>query len=229
MYLKNVFKELHNLDEEFESFPRDIPDDVDDSEMYESGEEITDAEYAFANLVEEFLLDLIKDENLEESFKDSSKLNDHYLKHCLANNPEHISKRTNIYYDFNSIKEYENYEKEIRVKIKSDDSIILDSLLNIEDVIEGFRKLFEGSCTLIFSRECGFKSADNKYVSIAFNAFANEATTNYEDSNTVNYIVYEPKHTKTLFALDASYVENKFNNLVKKWNSKYNQPFKINR
>lgn len=50
--------------------------------------------------------------------------------------------------------------------------------------------------------------------------------TNYPD-NTINFLMYG-RYTKTLFPLDANYLQNKFNNLVIRWNIKYNQPFKIN-
>lgn len=99
----------------------------------------------------------------------------------------------------------------------------------MEEVIKGFHKLFEGSTTLAFTPLCGFVSTDGKAVSVVFHSFANKYTLNYEDGNTIDYLMYKSGHTKTLFPLDANYLENKFNNLVIKWNKKYNKPFTINR
>jgi len=63
-------------------------------------------------------------------------------------------------------------------------------------------------------------------VNILFNSYATDVTQNYL-GNIINFLMYG-RHTKTLFPIDADYLQNKFNNLVIRWNIKYNQPFKIN-
>ena len=75
---------------------------------------------------------------------------------------------------------------------------------------------------------CWFISNDGKSASIGFNSFANNNTKNYTKGNTIDYIMFDYRNTKTLFPLDASYLQNKFNILVVKWNTKYSTPFPIN-
>ena len=201
--------------------------EVDDSEMYEVDDPPTEAELAFAVELQELIEELYVGEELNEDFKDRSKLYDHFRRHCYAKDPTKKSKRASVYYDFKDISLYMERERYLQEVIKSSKSLLFTSLLVTDDIIKGFRKLFEGGGTsLVFSRDCGFISTDGKPVSILMHAYANNVTKNYRQ-NTVDFMMYS-KYTKTLFPIDANYLENKFNNLVTKWNTKYNLPFKIN-
>lgn len=205
--------------------------EVDDSEMYETTIEPTQAEEEFAKEIYKFIQDITKrDTTITENFANITKLTEHYNKHCIAGDNTKVSIRSNVFYDFNTLQDYKNYVEEIEDKanLKSDKLIRVDSLYNIQEIINAFRKLFEGNFTLTFSSLCGFISTDGKSVSIGFNAFANKYTENYTKGNTINYIMFDYRNTKTLFPLDANYLQNKFNLLVTKWNTKYNTPFQIN-
>lgn len=205
--------------------------EVDDSEMYETTIEPTQAEEEFAKEIYKFIQDITKrDTTITENFADITKLTEHYMKHCIAGDNSKKSIKTNVFYDFNNMKDYEDYVKEIETKANgmSKRLIRIDSLYNTQEVINAFRKLFEGNFTITFSSLCGFISNDGKSVSIGFNSFANNNTKNYTKGNTIDYIMFDYRKTKTLFSLDASYLQNKFNILVVKWNTKYNTPFQIN-
>lgn len=200
-------------------------DEVDDSEMYEEDEPPTEAEEAFAEELKNLIEDLFKEENLNEDFKNRNRLLDHYNRHCLANNRTRRSRRSSVYYDFRDAGLYMHYEQYVKDLHPSFD-MSHHSLLNAESIIKSFHKLFEGNKSLVFSPDCGFISNDHQPVFIKFHSWANEVTTNYA-SNTVDFMMYN-RYTKTLFPLDANYLENKFNNMVTHWNTKYNVPLKIN-
>lgn len=201
---------------------------VDDSEMYESIDVITLAEIDFANDLYDFISGLYSDEtDLKESFKNRDKLYDHYRCHCLGKNKDKTSKRASVYYDFKDISLYSESEKLLRKEIYSDKTLSIDSLYNTSEVIKAFHKLFEGSKTLIFSISCGFISNFSEPVNILFHSYANEVTKNY-NQNTLDFMMYN-RFTKAIFPIDANYLENKFNNLIIKWNVKYSEPIKINR
>ena len=214
-----------NTDEALQQLYEDAVD-VNEDEMYEKEAEITPGEIFFAYAFKELIEDIFEHEDLIENFSDNNKLKNHYHRHCLANDPRKISKRASVYYDFNNIGQYRQYERYMTSLIRDPATDSVNSLLDTKLVIKKFRKLFEGNKTLIFSISCGFTSNQKEPVNILFNSYATDVTQNYPD-NTINFLMYG-RHTKTLFPLDANYLQNKFNNLVIRWNIKYNQPFKIN-
>lgn len=223
-YIKDALNELDKL--EIERLYREAAE-VDDSEMYEIDDPPTEAEEEFARELKKMVEDLFKEEDLNESFKSRSRLLDHYNRHCLAKDRNKKSRRTAVYYDFKDVGLYMHYEKYVD-DLRAQQGMLHNSLLNTSDIIKSFHRLFEGNRVLIFSISCGFISnGDRQPVYIKLHSWANEVTTNYK-SNTIDFMMYDSKYTKTLFPLDANYLENKFNNLVTKWNNKYNVPFKIN-
>lgn len=199
---------------------------VNDDEMYEEEVKVTPDEIFFANGLKELMEDIFKCEDLTENFGDNDKLKNHYHRHCLAKDLRKVSKRASVYYDFNDVSQYRQHEKYLTSLIRDPSTHSIDSLLNTGSVIKAFRKLFEGNQTLIFSISCGFVSNQGEPVNILFNSYATDVTQNYP-GNTINFLIYS-RYTKTLFPIDANYLQNKFNNLVIRWNIKYNQPFKIN-
>lgn len=222
-FIKETQKDLDEL--ERERLIREAAE-VDDSEMYEVDDPPTEAERAFAEELKEMIEDLFKEEDLNESFKNRSRLLDHYNRHCIANDRSKRSRRSTVYYDFRDVGLYMHYEKYID-DLRAQYGMLHNSLLNVSDIIKSFHKLFEGNRTLIFSISCGFISTDHQPVYIKLHSWANEVTTNY-NSNTIDFMMYNERYTKTLFPLDANYLENKFNNLVTRWNTHYNIPFNIN-
>lgn len=200
--------------------------EVDDSEMYEIDDPPTEAELAFAVELQELIEELYVGEELNEDFKDRSKLYDHFRRHCYAKDPTKKSKRVSVYYDFKDISLYMEREKHFKHVIRSLDTLGIDTLVDVDKVLKCFHKLFEGDCSIVFSPTCGFISTTGESVGILLHAYANDVTKNY-GQNTIDFMMYE-HYTKTLFPIDANYLENKFNNLVTKWNTKYNSPFEIN-
>lgn len=106
--------------------------EVDDSEMYETTIEPTQAEEEFTKEIYRFIQDITKEDT------------------------------TIACYDFSKMKDYEDYVKEIETKTNgmSKRLIRIDSLYNIQEVINAFRKLFEGNFTITFSSLCGFHYVD---------------------------------------------------------------------
>lgn len=222
-FIKETQKDLDELEKE--RLIREAAE-VDDSEMYEVDDPPTEAEKAFAEELKEMIEDLFKKEDLNESFKNRSRLLDHYNRHCIASDRSKRSRRSNVYYDFRDVGLYMHYEQYIR-DLSSSHDMSQHSLLKVEDIIKAFSKLFEGNKSLLFFPECGFISTNNQPIYVKFHSWANEVTTNY-NSNTIDFMMYDGRYTKTLFPLDANYLENKFNNLVTRWNTQYNVPFNIN-
>lgn len=214
---------------------RDVNDEVkflyeaafqdDDSDMYPDEDELTDAQKDFVKMFQNFIKDLLKD-TLVESFKTDKSLKKHFHDHCKANGTETSSKSSALY-DFKDIKDYEAREDFL---FNTDTDFLVMSLTDVNSVIKAFRLLAEGDKTIVFNYSCGFVTTHTapQSAKILFHSFANDVTTNYFQ-NTVDFMIYNDLYTWSLFPLDLSYVENKFNNLVVKWNTKYNKPFKVNR
>lgn len=211
--MENIFEKLQRLSEE------DLAEiaEVDSSELDEFDEDdVYDPRGPeFEKLMFELFKELNSNIHLTEAFKNNEKLRIHYEDHCLANNPKHISSRNTVYYDFNNIHDYSQREIMLSNKALGGDGIGILSLQDVDYVMKAFRKLFEGNCTLLFSKMCGLTDADGNSVGIVLNSFATDATTNYLQ-NTVDYLVIKNNRTSTLFPLDINYLQNKFNNIVKK-------------
>ena len=196
---------LKILDEDWDDFndPDDLP--------------ITKEEYAFAEELSNFIQSLIDvDDEVSEDFVSEKCLYRHYDKHCLDGEANRQSTRSNVFYDFRDVNKYREYCD------KTTDDILrtkyqVYSLLDTESVYRCVRKLFEGSTSIKFEISCGFENESGS-VSIGVHSYANKATTNYLQ-NTLDFSVISRKNkTISMYPVDASYFETKFNNLISKYN-----------
>ena len=167
----------------------------------------------FAEDIKEFLEDLAK-EDVEENFKTATSEKYHFYKHCIGKSNKK-SNRQNVYYDFIKLNDFINYEALISKEMKN--SIYnIDSLYDNRNIIKLFRLLFEGNKAITFSKLCGL---DNN-ISIGLHSWANNSTTNY-DQNTIDICIFDKNNlTKTIYPVDANYLENKINNIIDKNYSK---------
>ena len=223
-----------------EGINNNLDEDVDDDFDYiDAAEIITKEEEEFAASIYNFLQEVVRqDDNynayVTEDFASETALNKHFNKHCIAKHIDRKSSRQTVFYDFKDNSGYKTLEKELRDGISSvsgkNSKIAIDSLYKTDDVIKGFHRLFEGGDTyLIFTPLCGFFVGESTFVTYCFRSFANKNTKNYKKGNTIDFIVIDGKNTNTLFPIDANYLENKFNNYIKKYNNKFKGEFIINR
>lgn len=196
-----------NIDEEYE-------DDLSELDPEEDDEIITEQDKVFEQAMFEFFTELSEENELKEEFKNTNALTLHYGNHCLANSDTKISTRNTVYYDFNNVNKYQAREHMI-VNMARESAIYIDSLVDTQSVLGAFRKLFEGNKTIVFSALCCITDKNKEIITITLHSFATDVTTNYPN-NTIDYMITRRGKTRTLFPLDAAYVENKFNNVVKR-------------
>lgn len=191
--------------------------DIDDFDVKEYDPNYKEGETdKFADAVLDLLVSLVdKDDlTLTEKFTSNKSLFTHFDYHCVgAINKK--STRTNVRYDFTKVQQYHKYERELNKEFRQPNVTIIDTLYDEKAVIKAFRKLFEGGKYLLFSSLCGFRNQLGK-VYIGLNSFANNVTTNYGKANTINVIVLtQTLETITMYPVDASYLETKFNHIIK--------------
>lgn len=194
-----------------------MPKDIDEFDVKEYDPNYKEGETdKFADAVLDLLVSLVdKDDlTLTEKFTSKKSLFTHFDYHCVgAINKK--STRTNVRYDFTKVQQYHKYERELNKEFRQPNVAIIDTLYDEKTVIKAFRKLFEGGKYLLFSSLCGFRNQLGK-VYIGLNSFANNVTTNYGRANTINVIVLtQTLETITLYPVDASYLETKFNHIIK--------------
>ena len=197
-----------NIDEDYEDPLSELDPEDDD-------EPITEEDKIFEQAMFEFFAELSEQEDLTEDFKNKDALKNHYLKHCLADNPNKVSNRYTVYYDFTNKSDYAARERSIMNNVNTQNAIFVLSLQDKDYVIECFHKLFEGNTTLVFTNMCGLRDNKGQSVSVIFNSFSTDVTTNYHQ-DTIDYMIVQNRSTKTMFPLDVTYVQNKFNNVVKR-------------
>lgn len=193
-------------------------DNCSELDYEEDDIEITEQDKAFEQEMFIFFNELNAAEGnvIKEEFSSNQKLKKHYEDHCLANDSNKQSKGpTTVYYDFNKVEDYSAHEQNIVNKARSHNAIYVDSLQDSKAVYKAFRKLFEGGQTIVFSRLCSLKDSNGDTITITLNSFATDVTTNYLH-NTIDYMITRSSKTRTLFPLDAHYVETKFNNVIKR-------------
>lgn len=206
LIFNNIFEELNNLDD----------DDFEDEDY----RDITESEKSFAqdifNLIQ---TEINKSDDLDEEFTSNKNLIKHFKKHCYAKDKSKQSTKTKIFYDFKDISQYIEYERKLHSEFfnAEGNTIIIGSLLETDEILKGFRKLFEGNYCLTFNIFCGFKNATGG-ISIAFHAFASNVTKNYKLGNTIDIAIISHNKTITLYPIDAYYLETKFNSIIKKYN-----------
>ena len=182
----------------------------------------------FASNIFNLIQDLIiKDDIITEKFISKNCLNAHYAKHCLAGNPNKKFTETSIYYDFNDPNRYRIYGEGVKDKIKNCNHEI-PSLYDTKLVNKYFRKLFEGNYQILFNTSCGFKNNSGNVI-IGLNAFSSNVTKNYSGGNTIDIMIANASFKIiSVYPVDAYYLESKFNNIIKKYNSTSGVKLKIN-
>lgn len=200
--IKQALSELENIDDDWTDYDED---------------NITEQEQEFANDIFDMIQSEVnKTNDLTEEFTGQRSANKHFDWHCLGTNTSRKSKRANVFYDFKDVSQYVEYEHKINNKMRTPD-ITVASLLDTELVLDAFEKLFEGNTCVLFSTPCGFKN-DSGPVMFGMHSFSSDVTKNYEE-NTIDFIILTPRYkTVTLYAVSGSYVETKFNNIIKKYN-----------
>ena len=167
-----------------------------------------------AEEIEEFIYSLIPRDVLEEKWTSNDNAYDHFSKHCISST-NRKSTKDNILYDFTDISEYEKYEKQLSKKIINTDNTI-SSLIDTETIFEELNNLLNKPTSILFFCSCGFKNSKGKFQ-VAFNSFANDVTKNY-NSDTVDFVILtKDNRTITMFPIDVSLVEDKFNSIIHKY------------
>ena len=207
--MKNLFQEFIN-----QGFIRD--EDMPKTFLRE--EEFAQEIY---NIFQEIINE---EESLVEEFTSNNSLNYHYNKHCLCGKADRISTKNNIYYDFNNVNDYKDYEK--YVANFADNTRLRINYLGDKKLIEKyFHKLFEGNQAVYLTNSCGFENKKGS-VSVIVHAFASDKTNNYQQENTVNFMVRGNAKTIAMFPVDAHYLQTKINNVIAKYSkNKYELNF----
>jgi hypothetical protein len=169
----------------------------------------------FANDIRDFIQDVIdKFSYISEEFTSDKNLRVHFSKHCVSDDAEKRSTRRRVYYDFTDKSQYLEYEKEISDKIRNTD-LIIDSFDEYETIMKYMRKLFEGNTTVTFSKMCGLSDNTGK-ISVSFISYSSDVTSNYSSNNTIDVCIKgRGNKTVTLYAVDANYLQNRLNNIIK--------------
>ena len=207
--MKNLFQEF--IDQGFirdEDMPKTFLGEREfEQEIYNIFQEIIDEE-----------------ERLTEEFTSNNSLKYHYKKYCLCGKTDRISTKSNIYYDFDNVNDYKDYEK--YVSNFADNTRLRINYLGDKKLIEKyFHKLFEGNQAVYLTNSCGFENKKGS-VSVIIHAFASDKTNNYQQGNTVNFMVRGNAKTVTMFPVDAHYLQTKLNNIITNYNeNKYELNF----
>ena len=193
---------------------------IEDEDMTE----ITPEEEAFAKEIYNIFQEIIdEEERLAEEFTSKNSLKNHYKKHCLCGRSDRISTKSNIYYDFDNINDYKDYENFVTSFIDNTDLRI--KYLGDDNINKYFHKLFEGNQAVYFTGFCDFRNS-NGLVTILVRAFASDKTQNYKNGNTVNFVILQRNKTVTMFPVDAHYLQTKINNVITKYSkNKYKLNF----
>lgn len=179
-------------------------------------EPITKSQEEFANELFDFLQELIDiEEQLTEEFVSKSTLNTHFYKHSLAGRDNKISSQQDIWYDFKYVNEYKKYEDVISQQVIKT-KYMIPSLLDNKLIERYMHKLFEGGKSVLFTTMCGFTNKTGN-VMIGIYAYSTDVTTNYKTANTVTLVILTPTgKTISMYPVDATYLETKLNNIIKK-------------
>lgn len=177
---------------------------------------ITQKELQFEKELHDFLQSFIdKEELLKEEFISKNVAQQHYKKHCLCGIPTRKSTKHNIYYDFDNIGKYKNYEDKIN-KLVTETILTINYLGNTNIINKYFHKLFTGNQCIYFTTSCGFTN-NRGAVNIGIHAFSTGVTTNYSSANTVDFLILSGGKTITMYPIDAHYLQTKLNNIIKQY------------
>ena len=124
------------------------------------------------------------------------------------------SRRSNVYYDFKDNSQYCEYESKVTDLINSTLNSV-GSLYDYDLVMDCLRDLFQGNFTLHFCNSCGLRNSSGM-ISLSLIAFSSDVTTNYSGGNTIDICVKTGNgKTITLYPVDAHYLQNKFNSILR--------------
>lgn len=226
-----LFKEIDDINEDIEDvwYNDDwTQEDEEDFNTYEEDDPITPEQEAFAKEIRSFLQSLIdkeeqNDDELEEKFTSQQSLINHFNRHCLANTPNRKSTKSNVYYDFTSVKQYSNYEQKLYnifrqgVSNSKERYDFIDDIFDVNDVNRKFTKLFEGNFTLFISGIFGLRNSKGT-VNLGIHAFSSDVTTNYTEGNTLDICILtsSPK-TITLYPVDAATIKKEIVRIINKY------------
>ena len=172
----------------------------------ESSDRIAEDLYDFFNSL------IAKEFALNESWVSNNTLESHFKKHCIGDTNKK-SERTNIYYDFTTVDELEDYENVVLTDILNTDNKIV-SLYDTKEVYSALSKITTQPCSILFDAPCGFTNISGD-IKIGLNSFANDVTTNYE-GNTINLsIISKTNKTISMFAVDADLIETRIKRIIR--------------
>ena len=138
----------------------------------------SEGDAAFCRKLDDIFQEIIdEEERLTKKFISNNSLRNYYKKHCLCGRVDRISTKNNIYYDFDNVNDYKDYEK--YVANFADNTRLRISYLRDKKLIEKyFHKLFEGNQAVYLTNSCGFENKRGS-VSVIIHAFASDKTQNY--------------------------------------------------
>ena len=127
-----------------------------------------------------------------------------------------IADESRIRYDFTTEDELKAYENKILEKVLKPDYKIV-SLSNTVKVFSALSEITAQPISVLFDTPCRFENS-NGPIQIGLNSFANDVTTDYGSSDTINLmIISKDNKTISMFAVDSSLIENKIKNLFDKY------------
>ena len=118
--------------------------------------------------------------------------------------------------DFTTEDELKAYEDKILENVLNPDYRIV-SLFNTVKVFSALSEITAQPISVLFDTPCGFENSNGTFQ-IGLNSFANDVTTDYGSSDTINLImISKDNKTISMFAVDSSLIENKIKNLFDKY------------
>lgn len=190
----------------------------------------TETQLKFAEELKDFLQSLILRDDLTEEFVSDRGAKQHFFKHCLAKDSTKKSVRSSVYYDFRDVSQYKARELDLSNKatnITDSRTEFIGALTDTEYLTKCFCKFFEGDRCLHFSALCGLVNGVGEEA-LVLHSYATEATKNYPQNTVDLLILGHHNRTVTMYPVDASKVESKFNSLVRKYAGIGGYSLKIN-
>lgn len=202
------------------------PEDIN----YDDG--VTEQDEALGQALFDLLQELVNTPDLNEAFVSEYTLQNHFYKHCLAGSSNKKSSRQTVYYDFKYINQYKAYQTYILSKVNKEAASVenkgyINSLYDSDKVKKAIYNLFKGNSCIYFPPIVGLHNQFGTFA-LGLHTYATNVTTNYM-YNTIDLIlITKGGKTLTLYPVDANYLENKLNNLIKNY-SNLNTKVKINK
>lgn len=200
-------------------YEKSIEEDYDELDLsdYEDPDYVYDEELGeqfYADI--KAVLDEIIDESdiLKEDFTSARNMRSHFNSHCLGHDDTKRSRRSNVYYDFTDNSQYCEYERKVTNMINNTLNSV-GSLYDYDLIMDYLRNLFQGNFVIRFCNSCDLKNS-NGVISLSLIAFSSDVTTNYNGGNTIDVCIKTGNgKTITLYPVDANYLQNKFNSILR--------------